>query len=342
MSKTLIPVKKGDKYGYIDQNGNVCIELKFDDAGNFFDGIAMVLTSEGDRFIDQNGNFLTETVYDTYSTTVFQYGLASVGINNEQWIIDKEFTKIFPISNGEVDVLGVEIYEKLITVFDENKVISIFNHEGVLLFRKGNVLDFICTNNNYNIIRSLDDRTEYFVYDDQFNELIKNKYILEDFNNTIFITSEEASSGNEFTIRNTKFEQIVEGTFQDARLITEKYCAVEKANMWGVFDVQSNKLIVDFRYFGIDHINSDKEYLVIENEEGKCGITNYANVEILPCKFESIEIYESCCTTYYDERECVYNLKSKKEIWVGEKSMKKESFVDKLKKCILSMFGLKY
>ena len=43
----LIPIKSGDKWGYIDRKGNYVINSQFEDAFNFSDGLALFKNGEG-------------------------------------------------------------------------------------------------------------------------------------------------------------------------------------------------------------------------------------------------------------------------------------------------------
>lgn len=53
------------KYGYIDSDGNIVVEPKFDYASNFGGGLAQVKNNGKNGFIDKNGNFVLEPEFDT-------------------------------------------------------------------------------------------------------------------------------------------------------------------------------------------------------------------------------------------------------------------------------------
>jgi len=66
-SEGLAVVKRGDLYGYIDEKGNLVIEPQFQQAGNFFDGLACVRkpdttnrTNSPWGYIDKTGKFVYE------------------------------------------------------------------------------------------------------------------------------------------------------------------------------------------------------------------------------------------------------------------------------------------
>ena len=73
----LIPVKSGEKWGYINKKGEYVINPQFADATLFRDGLAMITASDGKvGFIDNNGKFKIVAQYR--SATPFSDGLAFV------------------------------------------------------------------------------------------------------------------------------------------------------------------------------------------------------------------------------------------------------------------------
>ena len=61
---TLYPVYMNGKYGYIDSNGKIIIKPQFDDAQDFFEGLAVVYKNGLAGFIDQSGEFVIEPQFD--------------------------------------------------------------------------------------------------------------------------------------------------------------------------------------------------------------------------------------------------------------------------------------
>jgi hypothetical protein len=56
----LARVSNGDKWGYIDRDGNLVIEMKFDDAESFHNGIARVEIDDKYGYIDKTGSYVWE------------------------------------------------------------------------------------------------------------------------------------------------------------------------------------------------------------------------------------------------------------------------------------------
>lgn len=86
-------VKIGEKYGYIDNKGNILIEAKYDTARNFSEDYAVVGIEDDLHsgyyeyaYIDKKGDFISEERYeDAYP---FSEGLACVMINGKYGYID--------------------------------------------------------------------------------------------------------------------------------------------------------------------------------------------------------------------------------------------------------------
>ena len=72
----LAPVKKDDKWGYIDKNGAIIIPFEFSEAEPFSSGLARVQKDEKYGFIDKNGKLIIGYIY-TYAET-FKNGFARV------------------------------------------------------------------------------------------------------------------------------------------------------------------------------------------------------------------------------------------------------------------------
>lgn len=62
-SESLAAVSKDDKWGYINQRGELVIPLQFDRAFDFMDGLAMVSTDEGWVYIDKSGKVVWKGAY---------------------------------------------------------------------------------------------------------------------------------------------------------------------------------------------------------------------------------------------------------------------------------------
>lgn len=97
----LIPVKSGEKWGYIDQKGAYVINLQFAEADFFREGLAIVKDLEGKiGFIDKEGKYVLKAQYK--AATPFAGGLAFVvSEGGYPTCIDKEGNSKFSLKEAK-------------------------------------------------------------------------------------------------------------------------------------------------------------------------------------------------------------------------------------------------
>jgi WG containing repeat len=77
-TKTLFPVEKDHKWGFIDRTGKIVIPLQFDSANDFHEGLALVTAKGKELFIDTGGHVTITPQFDLVHD--FSEGLAAVNI----------------------------------------------------------------------------------------------------------------------------------------------------------------------------------------------------------------------------------------------------------------------
>jgi len=99
----LIPIKSGDKWGYIDKEGKYIINAQFEEAHLFRNGLALVKSNENKYgFIGEDGKFVINPIYKDANS--FSEGLACVIMENSKpQYINKEGKIIFTI---DADLCG--------------------------------------------------------------------------------------------------------------------------------------------------------------------------------------------------------------------------------------------
>ena len=113
----LIPVKSGDKWGYIDKKGTFVINPQFKSAGLFHDGLALVLSNdEKYGFISEDGKYKINPTYKRAAE--FSEGMACVVVENgKTQFIDKNGKTLFTI---DCDYAG-RMHEGLARISLKNK-----------------------------------------------------------------------------------------------------------------------------------------------------------------------------------------------------------------------------
>lgn len=144
----LIPVKKGEKWGYIDRNGKVRIDFKydranvfsegkacvkldnkwgyintegksiipftFDEAYNFIHGVSCVASNDKYGFINDEGNWLVKPAYSYLNSAVLGYRADNTDtiIFAIDFAVD-EHQGLLKIENNSVKILAEPIYRKI-------------------------------------------------------------------------------------------------------------------------------------------------------------------------------------------------------------------------------------
>lgn len=89
----LFPAKQNGLYGYIDGNGNMVIKPQFEDAEEFFEGLAAVELNDKYGFIDKRGNMVIQPRFENISGFMhrgFSEGRAIVRLGKDNYnVIDR-------------------------------------------------------------------------------------------------------------------------------------------------------------------------------------------------------------------------------------------------------------
>jgi hypothetical protein len=86
--------KESGKWGYIDKTRTFVIPAQFDEARDFFEGLASVRTGDKYGYIDKTGTFVIPAQFE--SASFFKEGLAGVRIDRKWGYIDKTGTFVIP------------------------------------------------------------------------------------------------------------------------------------------------------------------------------------------------------------------------------------------------------
>jgi hypothetical protein len=82
-----VPVKAGNKWGYIDKTGKYVINAQFEDANRFSDGLAPVKLGGKYGYIDKTGKYVISAQFDFAG--LFSDGIAPVELGGKWGFIDK-------------------------------------------------------------------------------------------------------------------------------------------------------------------------------------------------------------------------------------------------------------
>ena len=277
---SLIPVKTGDKWEYIDKNGKIVINPKFKYAGLFHEDLALVKIGNDDSlevgYIDKDGVYIISPKY--ISGTIFSEGLACVVpengyptyINQQGWIV-------FTLKDAET----ASIFQEKLAYFSE------INEEGFTLYgfvdKTGEIK---ITASFYDVslfsdgLACVKNKEGEWGYIDKEGTLVISYQFTEcgDFIDGIALVS----NGNTYGYIDEDGKYIINPQFDDAVGFSEDLACVKQGDVWGFIDKEGKYVInPQFDYsssFSNDlaKVYSSKEYGFID-KEGKFVINPQFN-----------------------------------------------------------------
>ena len=136
----MIRVKKDDKWGIINEEGTLIVDLKYDEIGEFSEGLSYVKKDNLYGYIDINGNEIIECQY--LSVQDFSSGLAYVCEKYTQntkcnYYIDKNNNKVIDVSayfvgfpfNGDIAMVSQVVPVHEVGYIDRQGNVVIGNFE---------------------------------------------------------------------------------------------------------------------------------------------------------------------------------------------------------------------
>ncbi|MEM6806614.1 MAG: WG repeat-containing protein [Bacteroidota bacterium] len=102
LSENISRVRKGEKYGFVNKEGVLIIDLIFDKAANFALSRARVSLNGKSGFINNSGEVIIPMMYDRCWS--FKEGVAKVKLNDKYGFIDPDGAAIIPIEYDEAQV----------------------------------------------------------------------------------------------------------------------------------------------------------------------------------------------------------------------------------------------
>lgn len=256
-----------NKFGFIDENGKKIVDLKYDYAENFKDGVAKVgrETKHGFRhgLIDLFGKEIIKLKYRNISEFVDGIAIATTergkfiafNIDGDR-ITKKEYDYISPFKDG-------------VAIVEKNKKYGLINKDGeeVTSLIYDNVKPF---ENGFSQVK-IDDDTQYGkngIIDKEGNEIVpiahksvtklqENRFVCEGWNNGIFIYNEKGQ------VVNVVNYDVVE-KYEDG------YAKVWKRSKYGLIDINGIE-IIEPKYSSLCKIFKG---LYVVGEKGQFGIIN--------------------------------------------------------------------
>lgn len=304
-AQSLYPILKKDKWGYMDGEGNMKIDFKYDLAQNFNEGYASAALGNMPCLIDVNENRVIDTgIYQFIGT--YSEGLVPV--------MDYKYRRYYLDNKGKVVItLPKEIYDSR----------SFYNG----LARVGKKIDIVQNKFGFDIsnlgykfgyMRKDGSMATEFIFDD--GDDFENGYarflqgqrfgvLNQDAQIVLAPTYEFISSFNEglavvnkmgkFGYINTKGELVLEATYTYAKEFNEGLAAVEVEGKFGFIDT-SGKLVIPALYDDVRPFAEGRAGVLFQ---GKWAFVDGKGNYIYQPYFEEV--------TYFNEGICSVKLKGK-------------------------------
>ncbi len=232
--------KKANKYGFVDYNGKIVIQPKYEYASNFVEGLAAVKIINGKwGFIDKKGKIIIKPQYEWASD--FSDGMCAVQISGKWGFINKSGDLVIKAKYNWAGIFKSNSHVACVTnsknkygVIDKNgKVVIDFLSEGLLNF-----------NNNVSIFQKqglcgLIDIKGKILVAPKYNFLIYANYNL--YNGS-------KNGNNKFGCIDSKGKVVIDFIYSDLISFDEKGLAVVKLNdKFGYID-NKGKIAIKIKY----------------------------------------------------------------------------------------------
>ena len=299
--KELVLVSLNDKYGFADENGNIVIPLKYDNAEDFSEGLAKVRLNDKYGFIDKSGNEVIPLKYD-YACE-FSEGLAKVYLNYKYGFIDKGGNEVIPFKYDVAEDFSEGL--ALVVLNDEygfidkngNEVIP-FKYDGAGSFSEGLAVveldceyGFIDKNGNEVIPLKYDEAEdfseglalvvlngEYGFIDKNGNEVIPFKY---DGAGSFSKGRARVKLNDKCGFIDKSGNEVIPLKYDDAIYFSEGLAAVGLNDKYGFIDKNGNEAI-PFKY---DDAGSFSEGLAAVELNDKYSFIDKNGNEAIPLKY---------------------------------------------------------
>ena len=200
-----IQPNKYPKIGYLNTNGEIIIEPKFNMGSEFYDNYANVIKDSVYGFVSRDGK---ETYFENYTDVFFYYGNTGIAKKNSKYgLINRKGDSLTEFKYTMVSNFGFNHYK----CQTENKKSQILNSDGDIVFNK---------NLEFDIQSHYFDKDSILIY----QEIIEKKKL----NGLVNINS----------------EIIIEPKYQEIYFINDnELYAVKNDNKYGFIDKSGNEII---------------------------------------------------------------------------------------------------
>ena len=279
-------LKKDERYGVINRNGDIIIEPQYEEIRIPNEHKAVFICDDGSKIVNEKN----ETIFSKYSN------VTPIELTNliSETPYEKQVLK-YQI-DGKYGLLGIDGEQITEAKYDE---VTGFEHkEGYLLVKE---------NNEYGIINERGQQIIKCNYD----EIVSDQYysLEEEYAKTGYIVCNITDEGYRYGYYDYEGSQMLDVEYNEITRLSEEsngediYLIVSKNGQYGVF-VNNNK-IINTRYQSIVYDKNLQMFIV--EITGQYGIIDEKGNEILKTEYSSLEIKGMYIYSEKDEEQKVLN-----------------------------------
>lgn len=312
----LAPVRKGDKWGYINEQGEVVFDFIYDKASIFKDGLAIVGKQHEEYeyeyycgFINKQGEYTpfmwdggSQVTVEGFGSNLFQEGYTLFQSGGSYDMFDtngkyvempktSEFSEACPVYNYTEGLMAVGLDSNFYTppfayMDQQQNIVLRLSDEiiGVRPFNQG-VAPVKVEQNNKGLIGFINTKGEWVIEPEYINYRVMNssrEYKV--FAEGIAIVQND---NEEWGGINFKNQVIIPFVYEDLKNFNGGLAPASKNNKWGYIDKEGN-VEIDFIY---DEANPFNEEYAIVKKDGECYLIDKQGVMIEDSKIIDGEAY---------------------------------------------------
>lgn len=320
-------IKAGNRYGFIDRTGKIVIPVKYDSMpGSFYNGESMISIIGGYIRIDRKGTITYDSRFEEVGN--FHEGLATVKKNKKMGFINEEGKIVIPLVYDYADyfaeglayvVTKTEPYTSVVSFIDKTntKILTLKGyeaysrqfHDGLFAVKNSDGWGYIdrsgrtVIKNQYSACGKDFDNgfatvgvwvgsgTKYGIIDRSGKEIFPLKYfdISDGFAEGIFCVKEITGTNFKFGAVDKSGKIIVPFIYDRTRNIGNGLISVDNDDKSGAVNAL-NKIIIPIKY---DLMGRFSEGLCIVVINEKYGYVNANGVEVIPAKYDRVWPFEN-------------------------------------------------
>jgi serine/threonine protein kinase len=295
-------------YGYINENGKVAIEPKFQKAQDFIDGRAVVVSNNKYGYVDRNGKIIwpPDLEYardfsngfaavnkkglwgfiDTTGklTTPYEYDQVGdyygdhvvVAKNGYYGVIDKSNKLVIPLQYDFASYIAMNENRFFLS---KNKKISIGNNDGKIISKEYDDIKYL-TGSGYMIVRN---GNKFGYINNDGKEVIPTEYeeVTAETTHDRFLVKQN----NKYGFLNNENKKVTEFIYDTCSGFSNDYAAVNKNGKWGFIN-KSGKESIPLEF---DQVDVFRKGVAIVKRGGKYGVINTNNKEVIPFDNDGME-----------------------------------------------------